>query len=212
MRLDTLKEKTSGLLLLSKNILRNFEPRENILAANIKYWLKNGELIALKNGVYILKDRYSEERNKDSYIEYIANQLIQPSYISAEYVLAKYQLLSEPVNAITSITAKTTREIINPIGAFRYYSMQEPLFNGYQIKSFYNSPVLEAEKSKALFDYLYIHFIKKKSVDNQDIENLRLNWENVKRSEFIKARSYATLINKKNIEKVFKIIKKLYYD
>lgn len=212
MRLDTLKEKASGLLLLNKNILRNFESRENILAANIKYWLKNGELVALKNGVYVLKDRYNEERDKDLYIEYIANQLIQPSYLSAEYVLAKHQLLSEPVNAITSITTKTTREIINSIGAFRYYSMQEPLFKGYQIKSFYNSPVLEAEKSKALFDYLYGHFIKKKSVNNRDIENLRINWENFKRSDFIRTRSYAALINNKNIEKVFKIIKKLYYD
>ena len=160
MTLNELKNKTSGLLLLNKNILRNFEPRENTLNANIKYWLKNKELVLLKKGTYILKDKYEKETKKNLYLEYIANQLLQPSYISLEYILAKYQILSEPVNAITSITTKTSRETTNNLCSFRYYSICPALFKGYEIKYFYNSPVLMATKSKALFDYLYIRFLK----------------------------------------------------
>lgn len=212
MRLETLKEKTSGLLLLNKNIIRNFEPDEDLLAANIQYWLKIGELIAIKKGMYILKDRYDREQDKDPYLEYLANQIIQPSYLSTEYVLGKYQLLSEPVNAITSITIKPTREINNPLGVFRYYSIQEPLFTGYQTKYFYDSPVLEAEKSKALFDYLYLRLLKSKTVNNESMENLRINWENFSRDDFKKAYSYVSLLKNKNIDKGFSIIKKLHYD
>lgn len=210
MRLKTLKEKTTNLLLLNKNIIRSFEPKEELLAANIKYWLKNNDLIALKKGVYLLKERYDKEPAKDLYIEYLANQLIQPSYLSAEYVLAKYQLLSEPVNAITSITVKSTREINNPLAVFRYYTIQKPLFRDYKIKYFYNSPILEAEKGKALFDFLYLRFVKSKMADEQTIKNLRLNWENFSQNDLIKACSYAPFTNNKNIKKIFTLIKKLY--
>lgn len=212
MRLEALKKKISNLLLLNKNILRSFEPNEELLAANIKYWLKSGDFIAVKKGVYLLKDRYEKEQAKDLYLEYIANQLIQPSYISVDYVLAKYQLLSEPVNAITSITVKSTREINSSVGAFRYYTMQKKLFRDYQIKYFYDSPVLEAEKSKAMFDYLYLRFVKSKAVDKKDIENLRLNWENFSQNDFKKAYSYLSLTNNKNIKETFEVIKRLYYD
>ncbi|MEA1962989.1 MAG: hypothetical protein U9M94_01990 [Patescibacteria group bacterium] len=211
MTLNELKNKTSGLLLLDKNILRNFEPRENTLNANIKYWLKNKELILLKKGVYILKDKYEKETQKNLYLEYIANQLTQPSYISTEYILAKYQILSEPVNTITSITTKTTKEITNNLCSFRYYSICPALFIGYEIKYFYNSPVLTATKSKALFDYLYIRFLKNYPINDNSIKNLRINWENITKSEFVKTCSYRPLARSKKIKKVLDLIKKLYY-
>ena len=211
MTLNELKNKTSGLLLLDKNILRNFEPRENTLNANIKYWLKNKELVLLKKGIYVLRRQYEKEKQKDLYLEYIANQLTQPSYISAEYVLAKYQILSEPVNAITSITVKTTREIINDFCPFRYYSISPALFKGFEVKYFYNSPILIAEKSKALFDYLYIRFLRSASINDNSIKNLRINWENITFKEFSKTCSYLSCVKNKRIEKALDLIKKLYY-
>ena len=212
MKLNELKAKTSNLLLLNKNILRNFEPRKNILDANIKYWLKKGDLILLKKGFYILKDKYEKEPKKDLYLEYIASQLIQPSYISSEYVLAKYQLLTEPVSAITLITTKTTREIINNLGSFRYYSISPALFNGYEIKYFSDSPILIAEKSKAIFDYLYIRFLKNAPISENAVKNLRINWENATKKEFTKLYSYLLFTKSKRMKSVLDIIKKLYYD
>ena len=211
MTLNELKNRTSGMLLLNKNILRNFEPRENTLNANIKYWLKNKELILLKKGCYVLNDKYEKETRKNLYLEYIANQLTQPSYISADYILAKYQILSEPVSAITSITTNTTKEVSNNLCSFRYYSVCPALFRGYEIKYFYNSPVLTATKSKALFDYLYIRFLKSTVLNNDSIKNLRINWENITKNEFAKTYSYLLLIKSKRIKKVLDLIKKLYY-
>lgn len=211
MELGELKEKTSGLLIFNKNILRNFEPKESLLNANINRWMEKGEIISIKKGMFVLKDCYEKEPKKDLFMEYIANQLIQPSYLSLEYVLSKYQLLSEPANAITSITTKTTRENINSLGAFRYYSITPALFTGYKIKYFNNSPIWEAEKSKALFDYIYLRFIKERMISKESIENLRINWENLSKKEFNGAYSYVSLIRGKRIKQVLDKIKEIYY-
>jgi hypothetical protein len=211
MKLEELKKRAGGLLMLNKNILKSFEPRQNVLDANIKYWLENGELISMKKGLYILKEKYEKELNKDLYLEYLAGQLVQPSYLSLEYVLAKYQILSEPGRSITSITTKTTREIISAVGAFRYYSISEKLFTGYSVKYFYSAPILEAEKSKALFDYLYLRFLKNEPVNIKSVQDLRLNWENISQKEFLKAYSYLKLTKSRMVKQVFDLIKKKYY-
>lgn len=211
MELDDLKKKTAGLLILNKNILRNFEPKKHLLDSNIKNWIKKGELISIKKGMFVLKDCYQKESKKDLYLEYIANQIIQPSYLSLEYVLSKYQLLSEPANAITSITTKTTREKINSLGAFRYYSITPSLFAGYKIKYFNNSPVWEAEKSKALFDYIYLRFIKERAISDKSIENLRINWENLDSGEFKSMLSYLPLAKSKRAREALNKIKDKYY-
>ena len=58
MKLSKLKEKIALLIIFSKNTLKTLEPKTDILNANIKYWLKNGQLIQLKRGLYILKDKF----------------------------------------------------------------------------------------------------------------------------------------------------------
>lgn len=197
--------------MLNKNILKAFEPRQNVLDANIKYWLKKGELISIKKGLYVLKEKYEKESDKDLYLEYLAGQLVQPSYLSLEYVLAKYQILSEPGRSITSITTKTTREMINAIGVFRYYSISEKLFTGYSVKYFSGAPILTADKSKALFDYLYLRFLKEAPVSVKSVQDLRLNWENISQKEFLKAYSYLKLTKSRMVKQVFDLIKKKYY-
>jgi len=212
MKLEELKLKMGKLLVFNKETIRNFEGREDILDANIKYWLKKQELISLKKGVYILEDRYEKENNKGVYLEYLSNQLIKPSYLSVEYVLAKYQLLSEPINALTAVTIKTTREITNNLGVFRYYSITPSLFLGYTVKYFNNSPILEATKEKALFDFLYFRFLKTKNVSEAEVENLRINWESLSKKEFLKVKSYAAFLKSSKVKDVLKLIEKMYYE
>lgn len=181
MKQTEITKKLNNLLIFDKKSLKILENRNSALDANIKYWLKNKNLIALKNGVYILREKYEKEKDKNSYLEYLANQLLKPSYLSLEYVLSKYQILSEPVNAITSITTKQSRLFINELNSWRYYSLPPALFTGYKTKSFAGQPVLEASKAKALFDFLYLRL---KRNDNINIGNLRLNLENMKPSDW----------------------------
>jgi len=212
MKLEELKLKMGKLLVFDKETIRNFENRKDVLDANIKYWLKKEELIALKKGIYVFNDRYQRENDKSIYLEYLSNQLIKPSYLSVEYVLAKYQLLSEPVNALTAVTVKTTREIINSLGVFRYYSITPSLFLGYTVKYFNSNPILEATKEKALFDFLYFRFLKTKNVSEAEVENLRINWESLSKKEFLKVKSYATSLKSSKVKNVLKLIEKMYYE
>jgi hypothetical protein len=211
MNIKILQDQTKNLLIFNKNALRKLEPQKDALDGNIKYWLKNKKIIALKKGLYVLTEKYQKETNKDLFIEYIANQLIKPSYLSTEYILAKYQILTESVNAITSVTTKINREIINSIASFRYYSISPKLFTGFKVKYFNDAPILEAKKSKALFDFLYFRFIKNTEPSNTAVKNLRLNWENISAKEFRKAWSYSKFINSQKIKELFKLIQKEYY-
>lgn len=212
MKLEYLKKNTNKLLIFNKGILRNFEPKKDVLDANIKYWLNNSSIVSLKKGVYILNDKYEKEIEKDFYLEYIANQLIQPSYLSLEYVLDKYQLLSEPVSAITSVTIKSTREISNRLSVFRYYSISPDLFQGYRVKYFSGAPIMIAEKSKAIFDYLYLRFLRNTAINEVAVKELRINWENASKKEFKKVYSYLTLIKSKRVKKAIDLINKIYFN
>lgn len=211
MLFSKLEEKSQKFLIFDKNTLRSLEKNPEALDYNIKYWLKQKKIIGLKKGLYVLADKYLQTNNKDGYLEYIANQLIRPSYLSAEYVLAKYQILSEPVNALTSMTVKTSREIINDIGSFRYYSLSPRLFCGYKIKYYQGAPIAEAEKAKAFFDFLYLRFLRRQAINTEALENLRFNWENISASDFGKAKKYLELTDSRRLSDLFELIKKIYY-
>ena len=211
MKFNDIQKKTEKLLIINKDILRNFENNENTLNNNIKYWLKTKRLIALKNGVYIFNEKYKNENNKDFYFEYIANSLLKPSYLSLEYVMAKNQLLTDAVYTVTSITVKTTREFSNSLGTFRYYNIIPELFLGYRTIFVKNTPINVASKSKAVFDYVYLRFIKNSQINENVIKELRVNWENLNKDEFAEFCSYISLAKSKNLNKLISFIKKLYF-
>jgi predicted transcriptional regulator of viral defense system len=205
MKWRDLEQKTRNLLVLEKEDLKNLEKSESTLDFNVKYWLKKDKLVKLKNGSYLIRDKWNKEDNKDEYLEYIANQLILPSYVSLEYVLAKFQILTDAQMIITSVTTKSGRRFANKIGVFGYYSISEKLFTGYETKKFKNAYINIASKEKALFDYLYFYFLQKEP-NKKNIENLRINWENITKKELEKSRKFCKLTNNKNIKKVFEII------
>ncbi|KKR10025.1 MAG: hypothetical protein UT39_C0024G0004 [Candidatus Woesebacteria bacterium GW2011_GWA1_39_21] len=145
---------------------------------NLNYWikklLKNGEIIALKKGLYVSRlYLLSLAKNPDlreKYLEYLANIIRFPSYISLEYALSKFGVIPEGVYAITSITTKTGRTYKSKLGSFIYKSMRDDLFGGFSVIDFENKRIKFATKAKALFDFLY--FRKRGNMDN-----LRINWD-----------------------------------
>lgn len=207
MKLSELQKNTGKLLVFDKKALFLLEKDINNLNANIKYWLKNGNLIALKNGVYLLSDKYQREGNKDGYLEYIAGQLLQPSYLSLEYVLSKYQILSEPARTLTSVSIKSNREFVNKLGAWRYSSVPKQLFTGFTIKYFKDQPVAEASKAKAFFDFLYLRFRVGPVINSQRLEALRLNLENLNANDLVELKEYFSLLPAQRFQEIYKLIK-----
>lgn len=145
---------------------------------NLDYWvqklIKQGEIIVLKKGLYVSKPYLlSFEKNpslRESYLEYLANILRYPSYLSLEYALSKYGIIPEGVYSLTSVTLKSSRVYNNSLGNFIYKSIKKNLFSNFENKDFEGKRIKMATKEKALFDYLY--FRKEGSLDD-----LRINWD-----------------------------------
>lgn len=122
--------------------------------------------------MYILKSRFEKEENKDLYLEYLANKIYEPSYISAEYVMSKYNLLTEAAYGISSVTTGKTKTFDNKLGRFNYNSLSPGLFFGFEIMKFYSASIMVARKPKAIFDYLYLRFFKNALISEKSIEEL----------------------------------------
>jgi len=78
---------------------------------------KNGELIRLKRGIYLVSSNIHRQNISK---ELIANHLYGPSYVSLETALSFYNLIPERVHSIRSMTLKRGREFITPVGNFEY--------------------------------------------------------------------------------------------
>ena len=79
----------------------------------------------MKNGLYVTEKYILLQKDISPYAEFVASKLVYPSYLSCEYVLQKYNILTEAVYTITSIIAKTTRKIENFLGSFKYYNLKK---------------------------------------------------------------------------------------
>lgn len=140
----------------------------------VKKLIRQGELIVLKKGLYTAKlYLLSLEKNpvlREAYLEYLANVIRYPSYISLEYALSKYGLIPEGVFSLTSVTLKSSRVYKNSLGNFIYRNIKEDLFFGFKDRDFEGKRLKIATKAKALFDFLYFRKV-------MPLEDLRINWE-----------------------------------
>ena len=169
-------EKLNNLSYFDKNTLSQFiELSNSSLYTTINRWVKGGKIIQLKKGMYVTGNYLNKMSEKQAYLEFIANRLKFPSYLSLEYVLQKYTVLSESVFSITSVTLKSKRIYKNKLGLFIYRSIKNDLFTGYITKKSNGFEIKEASKAKALFDYLYLKFFRIKFPDKELMDSLRLN-------------------------------------
>jgi hypothetical protein len=174
---------------------------------NLNYWikklLKKGEIIALKKGLYIgrlyLLSLAKNPDLKEKYLEYLANIIRYPSYISLEYALSKFGIIPEGIYAITSITTKTGRVYKNKLGRFIYKSMRDNLFNGFSVVDFENKRIKFATKAKALFDFLY--FRKPGS-----LEDIRINWDQLDEAD---RQEFKRIVFESGSYKIKQVLKKL---
>ena len=116
--------------------------------------LKRKEIISLKKGLYVSADFYNKNKGDISYLFYLANILRTPSYVSSWTALQYYNLTTEAIHAIMSITPKVTRAYKTKIGNFSYQSIQKELFSDFSLaKGKFDFFI--ASPAKALFDLLY---------------------------------------------------------
>ena len=182
----------------------------NSLYSNIKRWIKKGDLIQLKKGMYVTQKYIDKTSDISTYKEFLANKIKYPSYLSLEYVLQKYSMLSESINAYTSITLKSKNIYNNDLGRYIYRNISEELFTGFEIREIGEYFIKEATKSKALFDYLYLKLYRVKSINIQNLLELRLNMEEFKENEIKEFDKYCYGTDIKKYKNLTSLIIKAY--
>src|SRR3990167_6461367 len=128
--------------------------KDSTVDTYISRFLKYKEIYRLKNGLYVSADFFDKNRNDVSYPFYLANVIRTPSYVSSWTALQYYNLTTEAIRSITSITPKVTRDYKTKAGTFSYQSIKKEFFSDYSlVKGKFDFFV--ASPSKALFDLLY---------------------------------------------------------
>lgn len=170
----------------------------NVSKSSIQFFLhrntKKGAIIKLRKNLYCL-DSYRPS------LDFIANKLYEPSYVSLESVLSRYSLIPETVYSITSVTTRASREFEAINMLFVYQKIKKQAFTGYvPAKNSEDRTILMAEPEKALIDYLYFVSLGKKSINDRfDLRQLNKK----------KLLQYAKLFNKPSL---IELTKKVYYD
>jgi hypothetical protein len=114
---------------------------------------KEGAVIRLKKGLYVVSEKFSGKKISR---ELIANHLYGPSYISFEYALSWHGLIPESVYTIRSLTLKRTRSFLNKLGRFDYITTSQEYFHigVRQEKTDQSQLFLMASPEKALCDMI----------------------------------------------------------
>jgi len=153
--------------------------------------VKRGVLLRLRKNLYVAKSYLDQAERKgifSDYVEFTANKLYSPSYLSLEYVLHEHNLLTDLPRNITSVGMRKTDHFSNELGNFIYHTIKEDLFCGFKVIKKGNFSILKATKAKALFDFLY--FRKRLLVDRKAIEALRLNLSEFNKGDFKELEGY----------------------
>lgn len=180
------------------------EKDKTYLKILLSRYSKAGKIIRLKKGLYVAKE-YIEEAKKNgtfsNYLEFLANILYQPSYLSMDYMLYENNILTEvPVN-YTLVTGKKTANFSNEFGRFFYHNIRDDLFIGFKEKKEGEFLISKATKAKALFDFLY--FRKNAIVNEESARELRLNLDAFSNTDRKELKNYIKLEGSKKTEKIF---------
>lgn len=209
---NTLFEKFDDIPCFSKQSLRLvYSGSENSLNERIKRAIKNNVIIQLKKGLYLTTIYLLKEPNKTALTEFVSSKLRFPSYVSLSYVLNKYNLLTEATYTITSITSKTTRLYTNSLGTFSYSNINSKLFTGFEKLSYGKNSYFIASPAKAMFDYLYLKNNLSNDLQQELLEDLRINWDNFSKKDFKEFTKYVKLANNKKMTKICQILQKEFY-
>ena len=141
-----------GTIPVTTSIIESLYPE--LKSANKKVtWLeKQGVIIRLKRGLYVINPEYS---GKTLSSELIANHLYTPSYISMSTALRYYGLIPEAVYVHQSMTVKHSRNFQTPVGSYDYkYISREAFSIGVRSMHKGDYAFLIASPEKALCDLI----------------------------------------------------------
>ncbi len=115
-----------GVIPVDYSVLRSLFSDYSFPQNKIANLEREGKIIRLKRGQYIVSDKISRELISP---ELIANHIYGPSYVSMESALRFYGLIPEQVFSVRSMTTNRSRRFTNSIGIFDYITVNERYYS-----------------------------------------------------------------------------------
>jgi predicted transcriptional regulator of viral defense system len=195
-------KKVSVLPYFTIDDLASIETDRIYLKILLSRYAKAGKLIRLKKGFYVSREylKNLSGQRKDHYVEFVANLLCLPSYLSLDYVLYQHGILTEIPANFTSIAKEKTVSFSNPLGNFFYHKIKERLFCGFETQKAGDLAVSKATKAKAVFDFLYLR--KNHLPDKAAVKELRLNVFPLNNKDKKEIRHYAEIDGSKKMKEI----------
>jgi len=194
---------TERLPLFTFDDLAGVEKNRSYLGIILHRHEKSGKFLRLKKGVYTANSYIEKMKNRgqiEIFMDFLANFLYQPSYLSLETVLYRYNILTDVPFHLTSITKNKTIIFDNKLGHFFYYKIKPSLFCGFELREEIDFSISRATKAKALFDFLYLR--KNMLPVKEAVKELRLNVENFNRTDIKELKKYVAIEGSKKMKEI----------
>lgn len=154
--------------------------------------VRAGVLFPLQRGLFL---NVKSSAVKNFSLEQLANSLLFPSYISAEWALQIYGLLTDRVHTITSVTMGKSKSYETPFGTFTYDSLKKNRYVlGYQESE--SGHFWIARPEKALIDLINLRIGKVSWQSSADINEFLEDDLRIHVSHFIE------MVKAKDLEKL----------
>jgi len=126
MKPEDIRDKLGTAVLTHEMLAYSLSGSLTNINDKISRMVKEGELIRLKRGIYVMGERY-RPFSIDKIA--VANLLYTPSYVSFEYALSYYGLIPERVLEVTSASIRGKKMFDTPIGRFGYRPVPAKAFS-----------------------------------------------------------------------------------
>ena len=143
---------------------------DNILKVGLSRLVKAGKLQHLKRGYYALNVNEVDW-------EQFALESYSPSYLSFEWALGYYNILSQQSYALTLATTKRSKQIDIKEEVFIYHHLQKKHFWGFQQEN----NLLIAELEKALLDQAYLSLNGRAIFDVEEMNLADIDLKKIKK-------------------------------
>ena len=168
-----------GVIPVTTSIIESFYPDLKSAEKKVVWLEKNGYIIRLKRGLYVVNPEYTGKRLSN---ELIANHLYAPSYVSMSTALRYYGLIPEAVYVNQSMTVKHSRSFQTHVGNYDYKCISRGAFAvGVRTERVADYAFLIASPEKALCDLIAnsskVNLRYMKDVENYLENDIRMDME-----------------------------------
>lgn len=141
-----------GAIPITTSVIESLYTELKSASKKVAWLEKNGCIIRLKRGVYVVNPKHSGKRLSN---ELIANHLYAPSYVSMSTALRYYGLIPEAVYVQQSMTIKHSQRFETPVGIYDYKHIARKAFSiGVRSVNIGEYAFLIASPEKALCDLI----------------------------------------------------------